>query len=68
MKVSQPNRFGGELIQVRCLENWISVTCQVAITLIVGHHDDDVGFVGGGGDFDQRTAKYQQDDRGYFQW
>ena len=45
---------------MRRLENRIPMTAQVAITLIVSHHDDDVGFATGGCELRLETDKCQK--------
>ena len=47
MEVGKPHGLSIELIQIRSLENRIPVTGQIAVTLIVSHHEDDVGPVTG---------------------
>jgi hypothetical protein len=42
VKVGQTNALGSEPVDVRCLGDWISMTGKFTITLIVGHHDDDI--------------------------
>ena len=43
MIVVQPHRNAGQSVDVRRLENRVSRATQVAIPLVVGHHEDNIG-------------------------
>ena len=43
MEVAEPHGFVGQAIQVRRLDDRIAVAAQVAVALIVGEQDDDIG-------------------------
>ena len=43
MKILKPDRFPGELVQVRRLDDRVAGKPQVAIALIVCNHKDDIG-------------------------
>ena len=48
MRVRKQRATLGELIDVGRLESVCAVAGQVSVTQVVGHYDNDVGFVGGG--------------------
>ena len=43
MKISQPNALRSQLIEIRRLQNRIPMSGEVAIPLVIRHHDNDVG-------------------------
>ena len=43
MKISETHRFRVQSIEVRRLEGRITVTRKVAVPLVIGHHQNDVG-------------------------
>lgn len=47
MKVSQPNGFLCQLIEVRGLYYWVSGEAEIAVSLVVGNDEDDIriGFI-----------------------
>ena len=47
MEIGQAYGLAMQTIEIGCLEDWIAVTAQVAIPLIIGHHQDDIGPVHG---------------------
>ena len=44
MKIGQPNALGSQLIEIRRPQNRIPIRREVAIPLVIRHHDDDVGW------------------------
>ena len=48
MEIREAHGLGVEAIQIRRLEDRIPVTGQIAVALIVSHHEDDVGLARGG--------------------
>jgi hypothetical protein len=42
VKVGESHRLSIQLVQIWRFEHWITVTTQIAIPLIVGHHKNDV--------------------------
>lgn len=47
MKVGQSQTFSRETIDVGSFDQRISMTGKFAVTLVVGHHDNDIGAFGG---------------------
>jgi hypothetical protein len=47
MKVSEAYTFGIEMINIGRLDDGIAMTAQIAITLIVGHNKNNIGFLHG---------------------
>ena len=45
MEVRQPNTLGVELVEMRRLDDRVAMAGEIAVALVVGHHEDDVGFV-----------------------
>ncbi len=63
MKISQPDALSVQGVEVRRLDNGIAETAEVAVALIVGHDQDDVGARGDVGLLtrgDRREAEQQQ--------
>jgi hypothetical protein len=48
MKISQPNTLIEKQVDIRCLQIRISMAGQISIALIIGHNEDDVGFLDAG--------------------
>ena len=43
MEVRETYGLGVESVEVGRLQNWVPMTRQVAVALIIGHHEDDIG-------------------------
>ena len=43
MKIGQPNALDSQLIEVRCPQNRIAMSGEVAVSLVIRHHENDVG-------------------------
>src|SRR4030095_14245779 len=43
MKTCEANRLFPESIDPRRADDWIAMTGKIAVTHVIGHHDDDVG-------------------------
>lgn len=45
MKIGEAHAVGVELIKVRGFKDGVAVAGEVAVALVVGHDEDDVGFL-----------------------
>ena len=45
VKIGQPDTFGMQLVQVRCLEPGVPMTAQIPVTLVIRHDQNDVGLL-----------------------
>ncbi len=43
VEIRQPDTFAVELVEIRRLDPPVAVACQVAVALIIGHDEDDIG-------------------------
>ena len=50
MTVFEPNARGSEAVYIRGLIGFSSIRGDTLVTQVVGHDQDEIGFVGGGGE------------------
>ena len=54
MKILQPHALAVEAIHVRGFQMWMAVGGDVAVAVIIGHDEDDVGLGGCSGEESQK--------------
>ena len=64
LEVGEADALATELIQVRGLEDRVPVGADVAVTLVIGQDEQDIGPVGGRGDGDEQ----REQERGEAHW
>ncbi|OPZ09032.1 MAG: hypothetical protein BWZ10_02596 [candidate division BRC1 bacterium ADurb.BinA364] len=64
MEIGQPKTLAVQAVQIRSADHGVAVAAQVAVALVVGHHQHDIGLSNNGGERGRRACQAQSGGSG----